>query len=349
MNLPRNSKLWGPAYLRDRCSRLLDFAKPSRVWLTIADHYEPLWQTGDEGLGRQRVLAWEMKWPEIAARHTDSIGNKPRYSFFFPEEEYRPQFLDPLAKLASQDIADVEVHIHHDGDTREKFIEKMSRFIETLHVRHGLLRRINDKVAFGFIHGNWALDNSRPDGRWCGLNDEITILRDLGCYADFTMPSGDSPTQARTVNKIYWAKDDPARPKSYDTGIEVTPGSDREGDLLMITGPLGIRWAERLIPRMEYGEIAANDPPTEYRVRKWLDLAPRIGSDIFIKLHTHGTQEKNSTLLLSGGLDKLFSSFSAECAHRGLELRFASAWEMYLRVEEIRNRVRPKLIASLRN
>jgi hypothetical protein len=306
------------------------------VWLTIADHYEPLWKTRDEGLGMQRVLTWETKWPEIAARHTDSAGNKPKYSFFFPEEEYRPQFLDVLAKLTSQNIGDVEVHIHHDGDTREQFIEKMSRFLEILHVRHGLLRRRNDRIAFGFIHGNWALDNSRPDGRWCGLNDEITILRDLGCYADFTMPSGDSPTQARTINKIYWAKDDPDRPKSYDTGIEVTPGSDTEGDLLMITGPLGIRWAERLIPRMEYGEIAANDPPTEYRVRRWLDLAPRIGSDIFIKLHTHGTQEANSRLLLNGGLDQLFSLFSVECEHRGLELRFASAWEMFLGVEVAR-------------
>lgn len=180
------------------------------------------------------------------------------------------------------------------------------------------------------------MDNSRPDGRWCGLNDEITILRDLGCYADFTMPSGDSPTQARTINKIYWAKDDPAKPKSYDTGVDVTPGGGIDGDLLMITGPLGIRWAERLIPRMEFGEIAANDPPTKYRVRKWLDLAPRIGSDIFVKLHTHGTQEKNSALLLGGGLDHLFGFFCRECELRGLKLHFVSAWEMYLAVEATR-------------
>ena len=54
----------------------------------------------------------------------------------------------------------------------------------------------NGRVVFGFIHGNWALDNSRPDGKYCGLNNEITLLRDLGCYADFTMPSGASPTRA---------------------------------------------------------------------------------------------------------------------------------------------------------
>ena len=80
------------------------------------------------------------------------------------------------------------------GDTlfrlgEQSFTGRMSRFIETLAGRHGLLRRHRGKLAFGFIHGNWALDNARPDGRWCGLNNEITLLRDLGCYADFTLPA----------------------------------------------------------------------------------------------------------------------------------------------------------------
>ena len=39
-------------------------------------------------------------------------------------------------------------------------------------------------ARFGFIHGNWCLDNSRADGRWCGLNNELILLRELGCYAD---------------------------------------------------------------------------------------------------------------------------------------------------------------------
>jgi hypothetical protein len=48
-------------------------------------------------------------------------------------------------------------------------------------------------IRFGFIHGNWALDNSLPHGKSCGLDSEIALLRDLGCYGDFTMPSGASP------------------------------------------------------------------------------------------------------------------------------------------------------------
>jgi hypothetical protein len=226
-------------------------------------------------------------------------------------------------------IADVDVHIHHDGEGQQNFVDRMSGFIEALVTRHGLLRLSHGRPVFGFIHGNWALDNSRPDGRWCGLNNEITLLRDLGCYADFTMPSGNSPTQSRTVNTIYWVCDDPLKPRSYDRGVAVKPGVPGAGDLLMIPGPLGLRWAERLKPRLETGEIACQDLPTPCRVQRWLDLAPRIGSDIFIKLYTHGAQERHSSaLLLQGGLERLFTLLVEGCRRYGHQLRYVSTWEM---------------------
>jgi hypothetical protein len=98
---------------------------------------------------------------------------------------------------------------------------------------------------------------------------------------------------------------------------------------MMITGPFGIRWGERLKPRLESGELASYDPPTPYRIRRWLDLSPRIGGDIFIKLFSHGTQEKNAAMLLNGGLDLLFSVLQNECSNRGYALHYASAWDMY--------------------
>jgi hypothetical protein len=147
------------------------------------------------------------------------------------------------------------------------------------------------------------------------VSNEITLLRKLGCYADFTMPSGNSPTQSRIVNTIYWATDDPLRPRSYDRGVPVQPGAMGSGDLLMIPGPFGIRWAERLKPHLENGEFACQDLATPYRVHRWLELAPRIGRNIFLKLHAHGAQEKNATaMLLQGGLDRLFELLSEVCA-----------------------------------
>ncbi len=326
--LPRNAQLWLPGYIRGRIAAGRVPAG-GRVWLSIADHWEPYWQQPSDDVAAQRVALWMKHWPEIARRHGDSTGRAPVYTFFYPQEEYRPQILDSLAQMTRAGIADVDVHIHHDGEGQQNFVDRMSGFIQTLVNQHGLLRISNGKPVFGFIHGNWALDNSRPDGRCCGLNNEITLLRDLGCYADFTMPSGSSPTQARTVNRIYWVNDDPLKPRSYDYGMAVKRGAPGTGDLLMIPGPLGLRWSGRLVPRMETGELASYDLPTDYRVARWLDLAPRVGDDIFIKLYTHGTQDRNSTaLLLEGGLDRLFTLLTEGCKRRELQLRYVSAWEL---------------------
>jgi hypothetical protein len=297
----------------------------------IGDHYEPLLGGTDVRKACERVDRWRRAWPEIAARHADSSGRPPQYTFFYPQEEYRPELIDPLADMARLGLGDVEIHLHHDGEGERDFIDRMEGFKEALHVRHGMLRKIDGRVSFGFIHGNWALDNSHPDGRFCGLNNELTILKQLGCYADFTLPSAPSPAQTRIVNTIYWATDDPVRPKSHDTGERVVPGGDAKGDLLMVPGPLGFRFGEngRLAPRIEMGEIAGYDLPSRFRSRVWLNIAPRVGDNIFIKLHTHGTQDRNMGPLLDGGLDTLFTAMEAECEAAGLRLRYATAWDVY--------------------
>jgi hypothetical protein len=148
------------------------------------------------------------------------------------------------------------------------------------------------------------------------------------------MPSGANPTQSRLINTIYWATDDPLRPRSFDRGVPVEPGKPGSGDLLMIPGPMGIRWSERLLPRLETGEIAHQDLATPYRVLRWLRFAPRIGRDVFIKLYSHGAQEKNSTaLLLEGGLDNLFRILTQVCHRLGHELNYVTTWEMRLAVD----------------
>ena len=344
MKLIRNSQIWGPSYVRQRLRRMAQRDNPplQRIWVTFADHFEPRWLGADWATARSRVAVWHVEWPEIAKRcKSDSGGNAPRYTFFFPQEEYDPRLVEPLAEMARRGIADVEVHLHHDGEGRLNFIERITEFCDVLYSRHGLLRLREGKPAFGFIHGNWALNNSRPDGRWCGLNDEIQILRDLGCYADFTMPSGDSPTQARLINTIYYCTDDPARPKSYDQGIPVEPGGSVNGDLLMIPGPLGIRWKDRFLPRLETGEVAAGNPATPYRAKRWIDLAPRIGNDAFLKLYSHGAQEQNYTVLFRDGLESAFNLLVDEAGRRGCAIYFVSAWQMYLAIDAIRQQFDP--------
>lgn len=297
----------------------------------IADHFEPYRAPADDAVAHDRVRPWLSKWPQIAARHCDTAGNPPQYTFFYPEEEYQPYLVDRLAELIGVGIADIEIHLHHDGEGERNFVDRIGRFKEALSARHGLLRKHGGNTVFGFIHGNWALDNSLPDGRCCGLNNEILLLRDLGCYADFTLPAAPSPAQTRMINTIYWATDDPLHSKSHDTGAPVSGCEASSGDLLMIPGPLALNWSSRkfgLLPRLETGELAASNPVTRERVRLWLDYSPRIGNETFIKLFAHGAKEDNAEQLLSRDLDLTFRLLLEECARQGSGLRYVTAWEM---------------------
>lgn len=344
----RTLHLWLPGY---GGARLRDIASGhrstiARVWVAIADHFEPWWRRADDRTALDRVRRWVTRWPVIAGRHADTSGRPPCYTFFYPEEQYRPAAIDALSRLAARAIADVEVHLHHDGDSETAFVDRLGAFIDRLHSTHALLRRDCGGVRFGFIHGDWALDNSLPGGRACGLNNEITLLRRLGCYADFTLPSAPSAAQTRIVNTIYWATDDPDRPKSHNTGVPVTANGAVAGDLLMIPGPLAINlmeWRQPLVPRIEVGELAGNCHPTRHRIALWKRAAPQIGEDLFIKLFAHGAPEKNAGPLLAddGVLDRTLRYLADDCRRSGTQLFFVSAWHMWVAIDAIRRGVNP--------
>ncbi|HEY3704745.1 MAG TPA: hypothetical protein VGL22_06755 [Terracidiphilus sp.] len=304
--------------------------KAKRAWIAITDHYEPLGLDASMTEAVRRVSRWRDQWPRIAEQAPRDASGKPaQYSFFYPQEEYRRELLDGIAEIVRRGVGDVEVHLHHDHEKKDTFVRKVTDFCSCLVNEHGLLRQVEGRTVFGFIHGNWALDNSRPDGRWCGLNGEIALLRDLGCYADFTMPSLPSATQGRVVNKIYWCTANAdGSPKSFDQGIEASVKGGQQGDLLMITGPLGIRF-RRGMPRLETGEVAGYDLPTPARIRQWFDVAPVVGEDMFIKLYTHGAADRNLGPLLDEGLGNLFRWIAEEADQRGIELHWATAWQMY--------------------
>lgn len=337
MKLPRHAETWLLPYIKQTVRRRSLAPKPRRVWLAITDHYEPLGMGASVEAALGRVGRWRDRWPRIAGdAPQDASGTPPQYSFFYPQEEYRRDLLDRIAEIVQLGVGDVEVHLHHDRDSRDAFIAKVSEYCTRLTQEHGLLRQQDGRTVFGFIHGNWALDNSRPDGKWCGLNGEIALLRDLGCYADFTMPSLPSPTQARIVNQIYWCTSNPDdRPRSFDRGIEAAPHQGRHGDLLMITGPVGLRFSSRFIPRVEGGEIAGYDMPTPERVRHWFDVAPVVGEDLFIKLYTHGAVERNLDPLLDIGLANLYRWVAEEAERRGMQFYWATAWQMYRAIDDI--------------
>ncbi len=310
--------------------------KPLTILLAVADHFEPLGGGVDEARAQARLAAWERGLPRLVQGLADSAGRPPCHDFFYPLEDYRPEFLDRLAALREKGLAEVEVHLHHEGESSAQLEDRLAGYAETLRARHGLLRPGPEgRPAYGFIHGNWALDNALPGGRWCGVNDEISILARTGCYADFTLPAAPSPAQTRTINAIYYASDDPARPRSHEYGVPARVGQGPAGDLLLIQGVLALDWRQRklgLLPRLENSELGAHRPPRDERMRLWLRFAPRVaGADevCFVKLHCHGAPEKHHPALLGRPMRKFYEHLLKHY-NDGIHyrLRFVSCWEM---------------------
>jgi hypothetical protein len=299
----------------------------------VCDHFEPLHGGATRAVGMARVEAWAQRFPTFA-EHRDSTGRPPRHTFFFPGEEYDPRLLEALGALVEAGVAEVEVHLHHDGDTRATLREKLTGTLDAF-ASHGLVARDRaGRRAWSFIHGNWSLANGRPDGRWCGVDDELACLSELGCYADFTFPSAPDPCQPRVVNAIYYARDDTRR-RAYDRAEHARVGTPPTPRVLLVQGPLAIARREGPgIPlRIEAGAVAAGDPPSASRLRTWIaqNVHVRGRPDwTFVKVHAHGALEKNARVMLGEPMHALHRALAKLSPGREpWRVHYVTAREMY--------------------
>jgi hypothetical protein len=329
---------WLPGVILGKLKRRPADVLPVHVMFCFVDHFEPRWGNADYETERARMRRWCDDYPRLCDGHRDADGKPPRHTFFYPEEEYRPEHMEDLVGLCSEGYGEVEIHLHHDNDTSEGLRGKLRGFVSTLQNDYGALptHPKTGQAAWAFVHGNWALDNSRPDGRWCGVNDELTVLAEEGCYADLTLPSAPDPTQTRTVNSIYYATDDPAHPKSHDTGIAVRVNGQESGHLMIIQGVLGLNWRWRkygVIPRVENSDVRRSSPPRPDRTDLWVRTGIHVEGRpewVFVKVHTHGTQEGDIDTLLGPPVDAMFSDLETRYNDgENYVLHYVTAREMY--------------------
>ncbi|HEU0028985.1 MAG TPA: hypothetical protein VFQ53_00040 [Kofleriaceae bacterium] len=322
-------------WLRDYGRHLIRRARTSQpsgdrhILFALCDHYEPLWGGAPDDVGHARVDTWAERYPALG-EFRDSDGRPPRHGWFFPGEEYRPHFLDRLAELVRQGFGEVEFHLHHDGDTAQTLAPRIEHHLKTF-AEHGHLSRARGGgFQWAFIHGNWSLANGRPDGRWCGVDDELVMLHELGCYVDLTFPSAPDPCQPDKVNLIYWPTGDLTKRRSYESGERARVGTHYNDRLLMITGPLAFA-RKRFGVRLENGALTGNDPPTPARVATWIDQAIHVDGRpewIFVKVHTHGAIEKTAASLL-GDDGRAMHRALAAYMRDGFHLHYVTAREMF--------------------
>ena len=200
-----------------------------------------------------------------------------------------------LQKLVAGGYGETELHLHHFNDTPQSARERFQRAIAWFQT-FGFLKCADGATHFGFIHGNWSLDNSRGNA-FCGNNRELAMLRELGCFADYTFSSIFDESQPSSVNNIFEATDDDG-PKSYDRGVPLRVGVQPAGDLLIFQGPLLLVPTTRpakLFLEVENAEIHAAVPVTPRRVDAWMRANIHVEGRPewrFVKIHTHGASVK---------------------------------------------------------
>lgn len=334
----RNIHIWLRSYLRQDWRAPVPPGTTKHVLFCFVDHYEPQWLKPSYDVECQRVQRWRDDYPKLCEGLRDADGRQPIHSFFYPSEEYRPEHLDKLVELCRMGLGEIDIHLHHHDDTEAGLRKNLRDFTKVLVERHDALPvdAATGQPRWGFIHGNWALDNARPDGIACGINNELIILREEGCYVDYTLPAAPDPCQTTTINQIYYATDDPHQCKSHDKGTRMKVGGKPEGDLLLIQGPLGLMWKNRkfgLIPRIENADVRTSSPPTPDRVDAWVETGIHVEGKpewIFIKLHTHGTQERDTDTLLGPKMRRCYEYLLGKYNDgQQWKTHFVSAREMY--------------------
>jgi len=280
------------------------FAAPKHIMFAFVDHFEPTGSVPDN-----EVTMWVDDYISMASRHVDADGRHPVHSYFLISMPViQPDCLeDALIKLNQvtyRGYGEVEFHCHHGIEDESKRTEERATnellclilLAKVYFNMHGALVTAEPvpRFTFGFIHGMWALDNSRfnfwsdpnnPHRQYCGVNRELELLSRQGAYADFTFPAW-GPMEPLMHDAIFYAADDDW-PASYQNPSNIRLVEVNQpplGDLMIIEGPddhadIGC------IPGRHYSW------PTLSRMDRWVAHNIHvIGNDdwIFVKVHTHG-------------------------------------------------------------
>jgi hypothetical protein len=167
------------------------------------------------------------------------------------------------------------------------------------------------------------------------VDNELDVLDAAGCYADFTLPSAPHPSQPPVMNRIYYAAGNRSLPRAHFHARDAHLGAPGARGPLIIPGPLSLR-RRGILPAVENGDITGYNPPSPARVDAWVGTGVGVAGFprwIFVKAHTHGAQERNSSALLGdgpGSLDALFRDLLARYNDgEKFVLHFSTPWEMY--------------------
>ena len=294
---------------------------PKSIVFTIANHFEPSWKPDgllDVDTQRRRVDSYYELARKIGDAVRDADGTKFRHTNFFPGEQYDRRIVEKLAAMQAEGLGDVEVHLHHGvdvPDTAEKLRSALTEFRDILASEHKCLSRMDGigPAMYAFVHGNHALANS-AGGLYCGVDNEMEILRETGCYVDMTLPTAPDRSQVPMFNKIYECSLPVSEKAPHRKGRNVRILGGPLQLPLIFTGPLVLDWADwsrrMIVPRIDNGELDGNRAGDPSRLGRWIDANITVDGQpewVFIKLSCHGFVDRDQSACIGDDAKRFFS------------------------------------------
>jgi hypothetical protein len=338
---------WLPAYGWQTLSRRspIGAGKSVHLIIALADHFEPTFlpdspaEFAELDEQERRLEEWCRVYPKIFDAWRDADGFPFRHTYFSPAEQYNRALIERLADHCHDGWGEVEIHLHHGmntPDTEENTRRVLLEFRDRL-VEHGCLSRWNGEgeARYAFVHGNWALANS-AGGRFCGVDEEMQILAETGCYADMTLPSTPSPAQISKINSLYECHLPLSERAPHRRGQNLRVGQAPSVFPLMIQGPLCLNFGQRAkglpVPKIENSALTTAYPPTLPRLKLWQRAAITVEGRpdwVFIKLHCHGMDPTDREAMLGGQIQSFLQELLRDSREGGnYALHFTTAREM---------------------
>ena len=333
-----------PTYAWQRLTRHTPTGKTHLI-IALADHFEPSSRPGlnagfaPKEVQQQRLDTWCEEYPRNFESFRDHEGRAFTHTYFYPAEQYDRAHVAQLAAHCHSGWGEIEIHLHHGTEqpaAAESTKQQLASFRDALAYDHGCLSYEEGSVApqYAFVHGNFALANC-ADGYACGVDNEMQILADTGCYVDMTYPAAAfHPAQIAILNSLYECALplDQTAPQRY--GRYLQAGHPITKLPFIVQGPLMLdfdRNSRSGFGRLDNAAITGRNPASLRRLVLWKKAAITVAGRpdwLFIKLHTHGMDPVDSENVLRAPMQKFIAELIAGAAGRKEILHFVSAREM---------------------
>jgi hypothetical protein len=287
----------------------------------------------------RRLDNWCEEYPKNFEAYRDHDGRCFTHTYFYPAEQYDKGLVQQLADLCHEGWGEIEIHLHHgvrEAETAESTRQQLVDFRDALAGVHGCLSYEDgdDTPKYVFVHGNFALANC-VGGYACGVDSEMQVLAETGCYADMTYPtSAFHPAQIKKINSLYECTPplDEAAPQRQGNNLRVDSPISKFP--FMIQGPWMIdfdRSSRSRLGRIENSSLTHVNPPSLRRLRLWKQAGITVAGRpdwMFIKLHTHGMDTAQTDTVLRRPMQRFLEELISGATERDEILHFVSAREM---------------------